>query len=68
MAGLKAAAPKVIGGGFIGLPITVAITPVWGLIAVGVIGALCVGGLFAANKVMTDDTDAGIHPVSIPVI
>ncbi len=66
LAGLKAATPKIIAGGFLGLPLTAVVGPTAGLIAVGALGIICVGGYLAAMK--------SVHPtpesngVSIPAI
>ena len=38
IAGLKAATPKIIAGGFLGLPLTAVVGPTAGLIAVGALG------------------------------
>jgi hypothetical protein len=48
LAGLKFAAPKLVSGALLGLPITVAIGPGLGLVVVGVLGAACIGGYISA--------------------
>ena len=48
LTGLKIAAPKLLSGVLLGLPLTVAIGPGLGLVVVGVLGAACVGGYVTA--------------------
>ena len=53
LTGLKIAAPKLLSGVLLGLPITIAIGPGLGLVAVGVLGAACVGGYLSAVNSLT---------------
>ena len=48
LTGLKIAAPKLLSGALLGLPITIAIGPGLGLVVMGVLGAACVGGYVSA--------------------
>ncbi|WP_161539749.1 hypothetical protein [Paramagnetospirillum kuznetsovii] len=48
LTGLKLAAPKLLSGALLGLPITIVIGPGLGLVVVGVLGAACVGGYISA--------------------
>ncbi len=62
-AGLKVAAPKVVSGMWLGLPLTVAIGPGLGLVILGVLGAACVGGYVAATKVKSRE-DVAVSAVA----
>ncbi|CAA7624018.1 hypothetical protein [Magnetospirillum sp. SS-4] len=53
LTGLKLAAPKLLSGALLGLPVTIAIGPGLGLIAVGVLGAACIGGYASAVGSLT---------------
>ena len=44
LTGMKLAAPKLLSGALFGLPLTIAIGPGLGLVAVGIFGAACIGG------------------------
>ena len=50
IAGLKAATPKVLAGSLLGLPVTAVVSPMLGVLALGAMGAVCVGGMFVALK------------------
>ena len=66
IAGLKAATPKIIAGGFLGLPLTAVVGPTAGLIAVGALGVICIGGYLAAMKTVHPNPES--NSVSIPAI
>jgi hypothetical protein len=58
LAGLKLAAPKLLSGALLGLPITLTIAPGLGLVVVGVLGAACVGGYISAVNSLTHSKPA----------
>jgi|GEM_PF-4330791 hypothetical protein len=69
IAGLKLAAPKLITGHFIGLPATLVVGTTFGLAAVAVLGAACVGGYFLAARSVTKDSEiTGELAASIPPV
>jgi hypothetical protein len=64
LTGLKLAAPKLLSGALLGLPVTVAIGPGLGLVAVGVLGAVCIGGFLSAVNSL--DHSKSSFSVAIP--
>ncbi len=48
IAGLKLAAPKLLSGAILGLPLTLVIGPGVGIVVVGAFGLACLGGYWAA--------------------
>ena len=67
IAGVKIAAPKVIAGAFFGLPLTVAIGPAFGLVALGCLGGACFGG-YAAIIAAAKHNNQADGSLSLPVL
>ena len=68
-AGLKIGAPKIVaGGGMLGLPITAAVGPVFGMIALGAFGVICISGYLAAIRTVQNRHPATSQMASVPAL